>query len=148
MVGCERGQAGLLWFPVVLIFLYMTIFFMCAYSSGSALEQAAARVMQGRSEGIIDVLRSAPAPGTQAPLLEQISERLVLQTSTDEFKPYVKRVLETVKPTNYDVIFIARFEDRVFEVRTGDASNLRYQLDSKLPHAGYTIDVLVQFLSR
>jgi len=147
-VRCERGQAGLLWFPVVLIFLYMTIFFMCAYSSGSALEQAANRVMQQKSGGIITTLRTAPAPGTQAPLLEQISERLVLQTSADEFKPYVKHVLEAAKPSNYDVAFIVRLEDRAFEVHTGDANSLRYQLNSKLSHAGHTIDVFVQFLSR
>jgi len=147
-VRCERGQAGLLWFPVVLIFLYMTIYFMCAYSSGSALEQAANRVMQQKSEGIIITLRAARLPGAAVPLLEQISERLVLQTPADELKPYTKHVLEATRPSNYDVAFTARFGDRTFEVRTGDASNLSYQLSQKIVHAGHTIDVLVQFLSR
>ena len=145
---CERGQAGLLWFPVVLIFLYMTIYFMCAYSSGSALEQAAARVMQQKSEGIIATLRAAPAPGAEVPLLEQISERLVLQIQADELKPHVERVLEATRPSNYDVIFIARFGDRAFEVRTGDAKNLRHRLRQTIVHGGQTIEVLVQFLSR
>ena len=148
MVGCERGQAGLLWFPVVLIFLYMTIFFMCAYSSGSVLERAADRVMQQKSEGIIATLRAAPAPGARVSLLEEISERIVLQISTDELGPYVERILEAARPSNHDVAFTARFGNSVFEVRTGDARSLRYQLSEKIAYAGYTIDVLVQFLSR
>ena len=145
----RRGQAALLWFPIVLIFLYMSIYFMSTYNTNVALEHAAARVMREKCDSVLTTLQHANAPGSQSSLMDHVYQHLALEEQTipeNKLKLYIRNVLTSVSVTNYDIGFIAVHENKEFEVYTGAGRIPLYQSSLSLVYGPEELTVAVQFL--
>jgi hypothetical protein len=145
----RRGQAALLWFPIVLIFLYMTIYFMSTYNTNAALERAAERVMREKCNSVLVTLQNVNAPNSEASLMDHVYQHLTLEDQIvpeNELRSYIRNVLASVNVSGYGLGFVASYENQKFKVYAGAEGELLHQSSLTLAYGPQELTVAVQFL--
>jgi hypothetical protein len=145
----RRGQAALLWFPIVLIFLYMTIYFMSTYNTNAALERAAERVMREKCDSVLVMLQNVNAPDSETSLMDHVYQHLTLGDQTvseNELRSYIRNILASVNVSGYGLGFVASHENQKFEVYAGAEGELLHQSSLTLAYGPQELTVTVRFL--